>query len=151
MPSAITWMNAINDMVRRDMSRQLLHANFTPLRFTPNRIPVSPALKIIRIIPLMALLLLVAPALGYDPLAIDKATPASAPQDFTVKDSERDREIPIRVYLPSQKEAAHVVLFSHGLGGSRTGSDRHPVILREAGPTATTQLLTGCNFTKPRT
>ena len=67
-------------------------------------------------------LLAVSPLLAYDPLAIDKSTPASVPQDFTVKDAERDREIPLRVYLPSQRDAAPVVLFSHGLGGSRAGS-----------------------------
>jgi predicted dienelactone hydrolase len=39
-----------------------------------------------------------------------------------VNDTERSREIPIRVYLPPQKEDAPVVLFSHGLGGTRTGS-----------------------------
>ena len=31
------------------------------------------------------------------------------------------REIPIRIYLPETKDAAPVILFSHGLGGSRKG------------------------------
>jgi predicted dienelactone hydrolase len=66
--------------------------------------------------------ILTIPAFAYDPLAVDKSAPASAPQDLTIKDASRDREIPIRVYLPSQKDAAPVVLFSHGLGGSRSGS-----------------------------
>jgi predicted dienelactone hydrolase len=84
--------------------------------------PISPAMNVIRLNLLMAFLLVAAPALAYDPLAIEKAAPAAPTQDFTVKDAEHDREIPIRIYLPSQNGAAHVVLFSHGLGGSRTGS-----------------------------
>ena len=42
--------------------------------------------------------------------------------DLVVNDAARDRVIPILVYLPEQKQAAPVVLFSHGLGGSRSGS-----------------------------
>jgi predicted dienelactone hydrolase len=38
---------------------------------------------------------------------------------FEVKDEKRSREIPLRVFLPKEKGAAPVVLFSHGLGGSR--------------------------------
>ena len=57
---------------------------------------------------------------AYDPLLIDKYQPAI--QDLTVKDERRSREIPIRVYLPKEKTPAPVVLFSHGLGGSREGS-----------------------------
>jgi predicted dienelactone hydrolase len=79
-------------------------------------------MNLTRIIALAAMLFGAAPAVGYDPLAIDKAAPAGAPLDLTVNDAERGREIPIRVYLPPQKGAAHVVLFSHGLGGSRAGS-----------------------------
>jgi len=59
---------------------------------------------------------------AYDPLAIKKDAPPPPPEDFTVKDEARKREIPIRVYLPADKAAAPVVLFSHGLGGSRAGS-----------------------------
>jgi predicted dienelactone hydrolase len=57
---------------------------------------------------------------AYDPLLVNNYQPV--PQDLTVKDQKRSREIPIRVYLPSGKTPAPVVLFSHGLGGSRTGS-----------------------------
>jgi predicted dienelactone hydrolase len=57
---------------------------------------------------------------AYDPLLVDKYQPLA--QDLTVKDEKRSREIPIRVYLPKEKSAAPVVLFSHGLGGSREGS-----------------------------
>lgn len=62
-------------------------------------------------------------ALGenYDPLAIDaKFQPRS--HDSTVHDTRRNRDIPVRVYLPASEKPQPVVLFSHGLGGSRTGS-----------------------------
>lgn len=68
------------------------------------------------------IVLLTNAALAYDPLAVDKSTPPNPPQDLTIKDATRDREIPIRIYSPAQKKAAPVVLFSHGLGGSRSGS-----------------------------
>jgi predicted dienelactone hydrolase len=80
-----------------------------------------------RLLVIISLLLMISPsALAppydavYDPLLIDKYQPAQ--QDLTVKDEKRSREIPIRVYLPKEKTPAPVVLFSHGLGGSREGS-----------------------------
>ena len=44
--------------------------------------------------------------------------------DFEVRDAKRDRPVPIRIHLPPENPArpAPVVLFSHGLGGSREGS-----------------------------
>ena len=58
---------------------------------------------------------------SYDPLARSvRFTPETF--DLTVHDAERKRDIPIRVYLPSEKSPVPVVLFSHGLGGSREGS-----------------------------
>jgi predicted dienelactone hydrolase len=57
---------------------------------------------------------------AYDPLAVSDQNRFET-LDFTVKDQTRQREIPIRVYLPSEKTPAPVVLFSHGLGGSRAG------------------------------
>lgn len=57
---------------------------------------------------------------SYDPLAKPGGV-AIARQDLVVHDSGRDREIPVRVYLPGGTNAAPVVLFSHGLGGSREG------------------------------
>jgi dienelactone hydrolase len=62
---------------------------------------------------------------GYDPLAT--AGEAAAPIDFTVHDAMRERDIPIRVYLPETVAGAHeasapVAVFSHGLGGSRENS-----------------------------
>jgi len=63
----------------------------------------------------------VASGAEYDPLVpIFKNVPD--PVDFTVVDSVRKRDIPVRVYLPPEKSPAPVVLFSHGLGGSREGS-----------------------------
>ena len=56
----------------------------------------------------------------YDPLLT--ADVKTEQVDFEVKDAKRSREIPIRVYLPADKKAAPVVLFSHGLGGNREGS-----------------------------
>lgn len=54
---------------------------------------------------------------AYDPLKLREVT-ADAPLDFTVQDANRDRALPIRVYLPAATKVAPVVLFSHGLGGS---------------------------------
>lgn len=57
----------------------------------------------------------------YDPLAV--ATDFKPAQlDLTVHDTKRDRDIPVRVYLPANRTPAPVVLFSHGLGGTRNGS-----------------------------
>jgi predicted dienelactone hydrolase len=57
----------------------------------------------------------------YDPLAVAEKPPEV--KDIAVDDEKRSREIPLRVYLPpDQKTPAPVVLFSHGLGGSREGS-----------------------------
>jgi predicted dienelactone hydrolase len=39
--------------------------------------------------------------------------------DGTVHDAARARDIPVRVYLPDAKGPQPVILFSHGLGGSR--------------------------------
>ena len=56
----------------------------------------------------------------YDPLLT--AHEKTEQVDLTIKDGKRSREIPIRVYLPADKTASPVVLFSHGLGGNREGS-----------------------------
>ena len=55
---------------------------------------------------------------GYDPLHTAGREP-NEPVDLMVKDESRQREIPIRVYLPDGKEPAPIILISHGLGGSR--------------------------------
>lgn len=58
----------------------------------------------------------------YDPLVLTDAVPAQ-PIDLTVHDAGRDRDIPIRVFLPAKTVPAPVVVFSHGLGGNRKGSN----------------------------
>ncbi len=64
----------------------------------------------------MTLLLLL--ALGaYDPLAVPSAPVEHL--ELTMHDGSRQRDIPVRVYLPATRTPAPVVLFSHGLGGSR--------------------------------
>jgi predicted dienelactone hydrolase len=62
-------------------------------------------------------------AAGYDPLD----TPAARVESIAleVKDEARRRALPVRVYLPASAKAAPVVLFSHGLGGSR---DNNPYL-----------------------
>jgi predicted dienelactone hydrolase len=81
----------------------------------------GPSEKAIAVSVLLFLCCAAAWAGGYDPLAID---PNFHPQiqDLTVHDAARDRDIPVRVYLPPNEKPAPVVLFSHGLGGSRLGS-----------------------------
>ncbi len=64
----------------------------------------------------------VIPALAaYDPLSVP---PGFKPEvvDLTITDASRKRDIPVRLYLPADKKAAAVVMFSHGLGGSRAGN-----------------------------
>lgn len=59
--------------------------------------------------------------LAYDPLAVaDQHKTGTI--ELTVNSGERRREIPLRIYLPAKKSPAPVVLFSHGLGGSRDNS-----------------------------
>lgn len=62
---------------------------------------------------------------AYDPLAVPNDGRA-APIDVDVVDEERSRTVPIRVFLPprvagDKPAPCPVVLFSHGLGGSRAG------------------------------
>ena len=56
---------------------------------------------------------------SYDPLTVDSSF-TSRQLELTVHAT--DRDIPVRVYLPAGASAAPVVLFSHGLGGSRSGN-----------------------------
>ena len=60
---------------------------------------------------------------SYDPLKIEEG--AVVTKTFEVKDAKRGRALPIRVYLPKSDKPAPVVLFSHGLGGSR---DNNPYL-----------------------
>ena len=49
------------------------------------------------------------------------ATAAAPPQTLLLdaRDRERDRVVPLKIYLPVSSQPQPVVLFSHGLGGSR--------------------------------
>ncbi len=58
---------------------------------------------------------------AYDPLALP-AEKNSQILDTDFTDTARQRKLPLRAYLPGQRAAAPVVIFSHGLGGSRQGS-----------------------------
>ena len=60
---------------------------------------------------------------AYDPLKIPDVKIIS--RTFDVKDVKRERTLPVRVYLPESTKAAPVILFSHGLGGSR---DNNPYL-----------------------
>ena len=69
-------------------------------------------------------------ATAYDPMAVSKqvGSPPSHAVDLDVFDGDRNRTIPIRVHLPTAvaessdvPQPCPVVLFSHGLGGSREG------------------------------
>jgi predicted dienelactone hydrolase len=55
----------------------------------------------------------------YDPLVVPDQPVKTI--DLTITDQARHRDIPIRVYLPASTTPTPVVLFSHGLGGSREG------------------------------
>ncbi len=61
---------------------------------------------------------------GYDPGATGEPIAAEI-LELSVHDQERRREIPLRLMLPSPKPArpAPVILFSHGLGGTRRTSE----------------------------
>ena len=63
------------------------------------------------------------PAQGdpYDPMIVSDSQKVET-IDLMVKDEERRRDIPIRIYIGRRDTPAPVVLFSHGLGGSREGS-----------------------------
>lgn len=66
------------------------------------------------------LLALDSPRVKYDPLTTEPGTIEH--KDVTLHDAKRSRDIPLRVYLPMSQTPAAVILFSHGLGGSREGN-----------------------------
>ena len=56
--------------------------------------------------------------------SVASPTPGHRVLDLALLDADRQRPVPVRLYLPQQ--ASHdgpvpLVVFSHGLGGSRTG------------------------------
>lgn len=68
--------------------------------------------------------LLAGSALGLCIGAARSATaPASPPVDEVWHDAARQRDVPVRVRVPATPGPWPVVLFSHGLGGSRAGAD----------------------------
>jgi predicted dienelactone hydrolase len=67
--------------------------------------------------------LLHAKAPAYDPMKTAAKTVRTELLEH--RDEKRQRTIPLRVYLPSGESAAPVILFSHGLGGSR---DNNPYL-----------------------
>lgn len=72
---------------------------------------------------LVSTLAVIGPSLrgDYDPLDVDDEA-AVETVDLVVNDQARNREIPLRVYLPAPAEPAAVVMFSHGLGGSKNNN-----------------------------
>ena len=58
---------------------------------------------------------------AYDPLRVE-ADVLPEPVELVAHDSARERGLPLLAYLPVAGEPAPVLLFSHGLGGSRHGS-----------------------------
>jgi predicted dienelactone hydrolase len=62
--------------------------------------------------------LLVSLLLTYEPLAVPSLAPPSV-LELEVPRGDADHVVPLRVYLPETKSPAPVLLFSHGLGGSR--------------------------------
>jgi predicted dienelactone hydrolase len=94
--------------------------NFALLRFKqPLAVPIMRAL----LISLLLMGSILPGALGkeYDPLLVDPGFRAES-RDSTVHDARRNRDIPVRIYLPANEKSGPVVVFSHGLGGSRAGS-----------------------------
>ncbi len=58
---------------------------------------------------------------AYDPTAFPLEAKFTV-EDLDVSDPKRQRQIPVRIYIPDSKSPSPVVLFSHGLGGSRAGN-----------------------------
>jgi len=55
---------------------------------------------------------------AYDPLSLASEFPYQV-KDLEVLDPERERSIPVRIYLPEGSAPVPVIVLSHGLGGSR--------------------------------
>jgi len=62
--------------------------------------------------------------IGYDPLKTSERA-IIVTQDFIIKDEKRNREVPVKVYRPNTESPIPLVLFSHGLGGSK---DKNPYL-----------------------
>ncbi len=77
----------------------------------------GPAVEMRRVV----LIVLACGLLGVMAHRVDATTreDASADELMEFVDAERDRVVPVRVYLPASREPAAVILVSHGLGGTR--------------------------------
>ena len=71
--------------------------------------------------------------LGLLASGVARAQPAAVVSDFSWHDSERDRVLPLRVRWPAGDGPCPLVLYSHGLGGSREGGDAWGEFWAEAG------------------
>ncbi|HMP79890.1 MAG TPA: dienelactone hydrolase [Pirellulaceae bacterium] len=95
---------------------------------TPNRLAIKTCLIAVACL---------SPTLWNEPLCAQVAGQQVAAEDYdplkvrgveletlllSCHDAKRQRDIPLKVYLPGDKQAAPMILFSHGLGGSREGS-----------------------------
>ena len=58
---------------------------------------------------------------GYDPLHLDAAAKVEV-RDCDIRDAKRGRTIPVRIYATPGGGPMPLVLFSHGLGGSRVNN-----------------------------
>jgi predicted dienelactone hydrolase len=83
------------------------------------------SVSVMRVLLAMIALSMAVPACArtteYDPLRINDSA-KSTTLDLVVMDVQRQREIPLRVFLPATTVPAPVLLFSHGLGGTREGN-----------------------------
>lgn len=99
-----------------------LHSSQTKLKLS--HVPGSYSIKMQKILISLTLLLgtlLYAKPAPYDPLKTDESQ-AIETIGLTIQDSERNREIPVKIYLPVSASSAPVILFSHGLGGSNNNN-----------------------------
>jgi predicted dienelactone hydrolase len=77
--------------------------------------------KIYIMVILLCFVLIVQAYAQYNPSAVPASFKSNI-VDLTISDKSRGREIPVRIYLPGDIKKAPVILFSHGLGGSKEGS-----------------------------
>lgn len=66
----------------------------------------------------IALGMIIASPSTYDPNRVDAGFQPKT-IEMTLRDGKRSRDLPIKFYLPATTKAAPIVIFSHGLGGSR--------------------------------
>jgi len=77
-----------------------------------------PGMRLPPILPFLATLLPAQQTSAYDPLVVPETHPPAS-LTATAVDAERDRELPLRIFLPADQAPAPVIVFSHGLGGTR--------------------------------